>query len=203
MIKAVIFDMGGVLLRTEDSSSRGNLAAGLDLTRKQLEAIAFDSPAALSAFRGEIAEREHWQWVLESAGCTNLTSEKFRQTFFAGDRIDEELVGLVRSLRPQWKTGLLSNAFSGARQALNAHTKGLDGFDVVVFSAEVHLAKPDPAIYRLILEKLGVQPEEAVFVDDFLENIAAAQKLGLKTIHFKQSQQAQSELKALLGIKTD
>ena len=68
-------------------------------------------------------------------------------------------------------------------------------FDVTIFSAEVGLVKPDARIYRLTLEKLGVEPEEAVFVDDFIENVEGAQAVGMKAIHFKSSQQAQQALK--------
>jgi epoxide hydrolase-like predicted phosphatase len=67
-------------------------------------------------------------------------------------------------------------------------------FDETVFSAEVGMAKPDARIYQLILNRLGVEPQEAVFVDDFIENVEGARHLGLHAIHFKNSPQALAAL---------
>jgi HAD superfamily hydrolase (TIGR01509 family) len=69
----------------------------------------------------------------------------------------------------------------------------------VIISAEVGLAKPDPRIYQLALERLGVDPPEAVFVDDFLRNVEAARAAGLHAVHFKGPEQARAELEQLLA----
>jgi epoxide hydrolase-like predicted phosphatase len=74
----------------------------------------------------------------------------------------------------------------------------LDVFDVVIFSAEVRLAKPDPRIYQLMLDKLGVQAAEAIFIDDFQENIDAAQALGIHGVHFENSLQARQTVMQII-----
>ena len=61
------------------------------------------------------------------------------------------------------------------------------------------LRKPDKRIFKLILERLEVEPQEAIFVDDFAENVAGAAKSGLHTVHFKSREQAIAEVKRLLG----
>ena len=105
--------------------------------------------------------------------------------------MDEDLVDFIQSLRSSYKTGLLSNAFSDTRQSLNTRfPRLLPVFDVSLFSAEVGFAKPDPRFYQLILAKLGVNANESVFVDDFIENVEGARALGIKGVHFKNSHQA-------------
>jgi epoxide hydrolase-like predicted phosphatase len=97
--------------------------------------------------------------------------------------------------------GLLSNAMPEARASLlERFPHFYDMFDVVIFSAEVNLAKPDPRIYQLALTELDVRAEDAVFVDDFIENVEAARALGIHGVHFKNSQQARSDILAFLNL---
>ena len=118
----------------------------------------------------------------------------FQKEFWAGDRIDPKLVEFIRALRPSYQTALLSNAWSDIREAAGTRFQFLDAFDVVIFSAEVKLAKPDARIYTHLLDLLGIAPCEAVFVDDFIENIEAAESLGIHAIHFKSQEQVLREL---------
>jgi putative hydrolase of the HAD superfamily len=102
----------------------------------------------------------------------------------AGIQTDQRMADLVRRLRGRYKVALLSNA-SDSLPGLLDGALGLDGlFDVVVISALFGLAKPDPAIYHLTLDQLGVAPGEAVFIDDLPLNTAAATKLGIHGVHF-------------------
>ena len=198
-IRAVIFDLGGVLLRTEDPSPRRELAARLGLTREQIYYHVFDSPSARQATLGQITSDEHWESIRQGLGLTSQDFPSVRQAFWSGDRLDTELVETIRSLRPRYKTALLSNAWGDMRQVLTERWKIADAFDELVISAEVGIAKPDPRIYRLTLERLGVPAGEAVFVDDFIENIEAARVLGLHGVHFRSPEQARDELGILLG----
>jgi putative hydrolase of the HAD superfamily len=74
-----------------------------------------------------------------------------------------------------------------------------DCFDDLFISAELGLAKPDPKIYRLALDRLGIPPTRAVFVDDFIENVRAAAALGLRAIQFLSSKQAMQAVNLQLG----
>jgi HAD superfamily hydrolase (TIGR01509 family) len=73
-------------------------------------------------------------------------------------------------------------------------------FDVSYFSAEVGLRKPDPRFFQLILDDLGVKAGEALFVDDFKENIIGAQEMGIRTVWFKEPAAAFAELKRTLPL---
>jgi putative hydrolase of the HAD superfamily len=77
--------------------------------------------------------------------------------------------------------------------------KFADAFDEMVISAEVGLVKPDPRIYQLAVDRLGVAPADAVFIDDFSRNVEGAQAVGLHAIHFRNPQQARRELEDLLN----
>ena len=97
----------------------------------------------------------------------------------------------------------LSNAWSGTREAMTRHY-GMDRLvDVMLFSDEEGIAKPDPRIYRLAAERLGVPPSEALFVDDVLRNVEAAQAVGMLAVHFRDTAQAIAEISAISIARED
>lgn len=193
-IRAIIWDMGGVILRTEDAGTRLRIAEKLHLSRVELEDLVFGGESAILAESGVIPVEQHWRQVANRLGIQEDEVSHFAEEFFAGDKIDSNLVHFIRSLRPKYKTALLSNAWGGAREALERRFKVIDAFDVSVFSYEVGLAKPDVRIFRLILDRLEVTAKEAVFIDDFSRNIEGAQAAGMWAIHFENSIQAQQAL---------
>ena len=122
--------------------------------------------------------------------------------FFGGEALDNALVNYVRRLRGRFKTALLSNA-SDSLDGFVRHKLGLDDtFDVIIISALVGVSKPDPAIYRLVLNRLQVAPHEAVFVDDRQVNVEGAASLGIHGIHFITRKALLEELDALLDTKS-
>ena len=132
-IKALIWDMGGVLLRTEDDVPRKRLADRLGTTRRSLEELVFASRSAQQAMRGLMPIEEHW---LEVGKVFHLNDQElldFQNEFWAGDRLDEELVDTIRALRSRYSTGLLSNAWSDIREVAGKRFRFLDAFDVIVF----------------------------------------------------------------------
>ena len=198
MIKAVIFDMGGVILRTVDAGEREALAERLGTTRRELEKVLFHSPTAFKSETGELSVREHWDQALavfdQPPGCF----ERFAPDFFGGDVVDPQLIEYIHSLKQKYQTGLLSNAWTETRETMGSRIDFDALFNVSVFSAEVGLRKPDERIYKLILEKMGVEAQEAIFLDDFPENIAAAEALGIQAVQFRDVQQAIKEINQLL-----
>jgi putative hydrolase of the HAD superfamily len=94
---------------------------------------------------------------------------------------------------------LISNAWPEIRHDIENEWRIADAFNDLVISAEVGLAKPDPRIYHLALKGLGVRASQAIFVDDFIENLEAAAALGMHTVHFKNRAQAQQQVETLLA----
>lgn len=197
-IRAIIWDLGGVLVRTDDYSSRDALARRLGMTRKDLEHLVFSAESGEGAQRGEISVEQHWENLGSQMGLSAQEMEAFLQEFFAGDQLDIQLVDYIRGLRPKYRTGLLSNAFSNLRYFLTQDWQIDDAFDELVISSEVGMTKPDEPIYRLALERLDVAPHEAVFIDDFKRNIKGARAISMHAIHFQNPDQAITELEQIL-----
>ena len=198
-IRAVIFDIGGVLLRSGERIARRKWETRLGLREKELSRIIFRSEVSQRAMIGQATEDDVWR---EASNLLKLDENQLRELrtdFWSDGELDIALVQFLRNLRPPYKTGILSNAFASARQALTDKYKLNDVVDTMVFSAEEKLQKPDPRIYHIALERLGVLPEQAVFVDDIEENVQAAKQLGMKSVQFKETQQAIDEVKEYLG----
>jgi epoxide hydrolase-like predicted phosphatase len=142
-----------------------------------------------------------WTWVLNHLGLPESDRQALERDFFDGDKVDEELVAFIRSLRPAYLTGMISNAWPEVRHWLEHKLRLADAFDHIVISAEVGFAKPDPRIFQLALNDLGVSPQEAVFIDDFEENIEGAREKGMHAILFRDPGQIIAELRQLLDLK--
>jgi len=196
-IQAVFFDLGGVIVRTEHQAPRQHLADRLGMDYDDLERAVFESESARKASLGEITEQEHWVTVSRRLGRPASEANVLRDEFFGGDVIDLTLLAFLRSLKPRLKTGLISNAWSGLR-AYIVSQKFEDAFHTLTISAEVGVTKPSAQIYLLALEQAKVQAEAAAFVDDFIENVEGARRLGMSGIHFRDPESALAELKKLI-----
>ena len=197
-IRAVYFDNGGVIVRTEFQAPRQHLAERLGMEYEALVSLVFESATAKQAAIGLIPEEDHWAAVMRSLHLPGSQAQAIRDEFFAGDVTDLALLDFMRGLREKCKVGLISNAWSGLRPWI-INRKYDDAFDAMIISAEIGMAKPDPRIYQLALEKLGVAASESVFLDDFRENVDAAEAVGMHAIHFSRPEQALQELKQLLA----
>jgi epoxide hydrolase-like predicted phosphatase len=198
-IEAVIFDLGGVLLRTADFSPRNQLAACLNMSRYELENFIFGGESGERAQRGEITVQEHWENLQRQINYSSQDFKALLDKFFAQDALDQELMGYVRWLHKTYKTGLLSNAWDDLRQVIAEKWHFEDAFDAIIISAEVKLAKPDPRIFQLALDRLEVEADQVIFVDDFERNVEGANALGMHGIQFQTPQQMRFELDRLLN----
>jgi putative hydrolase of the HAD superfamily len=197
-IRAVFFDLGGVIVRTEYQSPRQQLAERLGLEYDDLSRIVFDSETGIQASTGAITSQQHWEAVMKRLKRPVEDIPSIREEFFAGDIVDRDLLNFLRSLRGSHKTGLISNAWSDLRDYL-VREKMIDAFDHIIISAEVGVAKPEPGIFQISLKQAGVRADEAVFVDDFYVNIEGCEKLGIRGIHFKDTESTLQQLKQLLS----
>jgi epoxide hydrolase-like predicted phosphatase len=200
-IKAVIWDMGGVILRTAGKTPREQLAQKFNMSLDMLYMLVFDSESAEKATIGSIEEKDHWQAIAKTLGIPDSGIDEFREKFWEGDLIDTELTEFIESLNRVVKTGLLSNAWSGARDSLCGRINCDQLFQYSIFSCEVGLRKPDARIYEKMLSLMKVEAQEAIFVDDFLENIEGANAVGINGVHFKTTQQAMADVMTLLETK--
>jgi putative hydrolase of the HAD superfamily len=198
-IRAVIFDMGGVILRTEKHEGRRKWETRLGLKEGELPRLVFESKASELASIGQQSEDDLWKHI---QGALNLSDEQMREfvpDFWAGDEVDHELLEFIRELRPRYKTAILSNAYSTGRWAITEKFGLRDAVDELIISAEEGVAKPDARLYRIAAARLNVQPAEVVFVDDVLANVEGARAVGMNGVHFRNTAQAIAEVRAVLN----
>lgn len=194
-LNAVIWDLGGVLVRTEDYHPRQMLADRFGMTRLELEELVYWGESGSMAQRGEIDSEQHWDNILRILSLKADELEGFKREFWRGDVVDFELINTIRVYKANFKTGLLSNAFSDLRHVITHIWNFADAFDEMVISAEVGLVKPDLRIYQLALDRLGILADQAIFIDDFIENVEGAQRAGMQAVVFKNLDQIRTELR--------
>lgn len=197
-IQAVIFDVGGVLVRAQGREARRKWEARLGLPEMGLGRVIFGSDVSARALVGQASVPQVWRDVAARFGLDEEQMRQLESDFWSDEWVDADLAQFVRGLRPRYKTAILSNAWPEARQALSFKFKLADAVDVMILSAEVGCAKPDARIYRIAVEQLGVPLCDAVFVDDMADNVTAAQALGMRGVRFVSTAQAIAEIKRYL-----
>jgi epoxide hydrolase-like predicted phosphatase len=198
-IRAIIFDLGGVLLRTTDFEPRERLAASLHMNRHQLEQFIFGGESGDRAQRGEISAQQHWENLRRQIKYSPEEFSGLVSDFFAKDEIDEALIDYVRGLRKTYKTALLSNAWDDLRQVITEKWHFEETFDTMIISAEECVAKPDLRIFQLALDRLSVTADQAIFVDDMDRNVEGALQAGLHAIQFQTPQQLRIDIELMLN----
>ena len=201
-IKAIIFDVGGVLLKTQDRSFRNSLEEKYDLEPGGSEHLVFSSKAAQSAQRGEITIHALWRTVANALGLDELEIREFKKQFWAGDQLDQTLIELIGKLKNHYKTAIISNYTDELHNDLHNRFQISHLFDYIVVSAIEGVMKPDNRIFEITLKRLGIEPEESVFIDDSRVNIDASLALGIKSIHYTPETNLVTELNNL-GIIYD
>ncbi len=198
MIKAVIWDLGGVIVRTMDTSFREKWENRLNLQPGELHDIVFDGPAGRSASVGQVGPDEVWDAIAVRFDLSHEECANLQEDFWRGDRVDHHLVAFIDQIRQGYKSGLISNAWLSLRPLIEVEWKIDHLFDDVLISAEMGVTKPDPAIYNRSLANLDVNPKNALFVDDFKVNIHAAESLGMKTVWYQSTSQTIEAVESLL-----
>ncbi len=196
MITAVLFDFGGVLLRTEDQSGRQRWETRLGLEPHGLSRLVFNSDAARRATAGDATVADVWDHVARTLNLEPAVLAELQKDFWSGDKLDAELVALITSLRPRYQTAILSNAWPDGRALFTELFSASQTFDTFIISSEERIAKPDARLYALAAARLGVPPSEAVFVDDFLHNVEGARAAGMAAIHYTPGLDVRAALQA-------
>jgi epoxide hydrolase-like predicted phosphatase len=198
MIKAFIFDFGGVLARTEDYTPRHAWDERLGLPTGSVERAVHHSDIWIQAQLGRITPRAYWNGVAELLYMRKEDIDELRRDYFSGDRLNHKLVALIRDLRAKgYPVALLSNESLQLESRLREY--GIhDLFDHVLISALMGMMKPDPTVYRVALQSVHAAPHEAVFVDDSLVNVRGAQPLGIHTSLFRPELDLKAEITKLI-----
>ncbi|CAA9358665.1 MAG: hypothetical protein AVDCRST_MAG72-2025 [uncultured Nocardioidaceae bacterium] len=207
-IKAVVFDLGGVLEMTEDDTwpevwirsweDRLGLTAGAFL-----EGLARHEPVG-NAATGELSEPRMREIYADVLGLDEQQADELMAEMwdaYCGE-LDRDLYDFFASLGADYKLAIVSNSADGARREEGRRFGFPDLVDELVYSHEVGLAKPDPAIYALTTERLGVQPDEVVFLDDRLDNVEAANAFGWLGVVHTDTASSIDAIKQILADRT-
>ncbi|HSW78592.1 MAG TPA: HAD family phosphatase [Candidatus Babeliales bacterium] len=193
MIKAIIFDCFGVLTKDWWREFLSTLPEGPG--KKKAKELNHQWDAGL------ITIKQFVQGVHEATG---RQPEPIEQMMTVPKVLkNTELLDYIRTLKPLFKIGLLSNIGTNwiRENFLTKDEQKL--FDDLVFSYEIGVIKPEPKIYQIAAERLSVAPKETVFIDDVNTYCLAAQGLGFKTINYKDFSQMKQELEKILAADSD
>jgi len=196
-LRAVIFDIGGVLWRSGDRAPHRKWETRLGLPEGGLSAAIWMGPLAEQAMVGQATSKEVWAELGKRFSLTADELEALQADYWSAVVFDDELIRFILSLKPEFKTAIISDAFLDAREAVQERLNR-DTFDVMVFSSEEGVRKPDPEIFRRALSRLGVAAEEAIFVDDVPSNVRGARAMGIHAIHFTDSVAVREEIRRLI-----
>lgn len=192
-IKAVIFDIGGVLELGSGRSEHEYMAKklGIDING-WFDAI--DSVYAES-IEGKIPEKKVTNTIVKNLETSVKKFERLiKKAYKRNYKTNNKLYGFAFKLKKKgYKIAILSDQWHYSKRELikDKYTKK---FDAVVVSCDVKLRKPNPKIYRLVLKKLGLKAKECVFIDNRDWNLKPAKKMGMKTVLFKNNKQTFRDL---------
>jgi len=199
MIKAVIFDYGGVMRFTPNSTIKQIAEAyGVSLQEFLDKSKQFSDLFSC----GEISEEEFWE---KSSRALNraipVEKEDFWIKKYEAEPMYPEMVDFVKQLKAgRLKTIVLSNV-TKPYAIITKNKGGYEHFDKVILSCFVGLRKPNPEIYSLAIKKLRIEPEKCLFIDDYKPNLESAEKLGMKTVLAKKPKQVIKDVLEI--IKTE
>jgi epoxide hydrolase-like predicted phosphatase len=199
-IRAVVFDIGGVLEYADDESWLSSWSDDLGLTPGELSARLGRVDPHGQITIGEWTEDQYIRRYRDALGFPEEDTERFVETmwdWYCGE-LDQQMFEFAANLRPAYRTAILSNSADGARREEQARYGFEQLVDEIVYSHEVGLAKPDSRIYDLTCRRLGVQPEEVAFLDDVPENVEAARAVGWHALLHEDTPASIATLEALL-----
>jgi putative hydrolase of the HAD superfamily len=195
-LRAVVFDYGMVLTGPPDSAAHAALLRITGLLLERFESLYWADRHAYD--EGKLTGLAFWQKLLDEAGL-KLPPSTIEELNLWDARMWTTQNPAMLAWQEQLKqrgllTAILSNMGDNVLANIEREFDWIHRFDVLVWSFQLHLAKPDPAIYRHTLNELGVEPAEMLFLDDRIENIEAARALGIQAILFSTVERLRSDL---------
>jgi len=199
MIRAVIFDFGGVLVRTGTPAGRRKWETRLHLTPGDLERLVHGSDVWIAAQRGELSPEMYWLEIAQRLGISPAEIPALRADYFRDDQLDPALITLIRELRAQgYPVGLLSNDAATLEAKLRDELHIYDAFDAVVISANIGVMKPDAGAYQAIAAALHLSTPECLFIDDNAANVDGARAAGMFAVQYVPGMDVRAALTGVL-----
>ncbi len=200
--RAIIFDIGRVLIRVDIHRAMAGLASDLKLTPQEVWSAIENDPRSVDWQEGRISPQD-WHLHLSKRLGGSLTFEQFKQVWnsaLAPEPIQPE--PFLENLSRNYRLALLSNTDPIHMSDAEARFPFFRFFPIRIYSFRVGANKPNPLIYAEALRACRVRAEEAIFIDDIPAYADAAQRLGMTGLVFQSPSQLQSDLRGL-GVKLD
>jgi epoxide hydrolase-like predicted phosphatase len=217
MIKAIIFDLGGVLMTDVPLKEiAGDLSKRFTLPAEKIWTYLYPSEPWELLTLGKITEDEYWDDFLKASKISEKLEVRSEKSEVRSQKLKKELKKKVRSslyplehtlriislLKDHYKLAILSNHSKEWSGYMRQKFDLFKSFDPLIFSCDVGFRKPDPKIYEIALEKLKCDPEECIFIDDKKRNSDGAEKLGMKGIVFEEVSKLIEDL-SNFGVKIE
>lgn len=195
-LRAVVFDYGMVLTGTPDAEAHDAMVRITGLAVEQFERLYWADRHAYD--EGKLSGIAFWQQMVRD-GNLALGQEEIEELNRIDARMwtteDPTMVAWQQKIKERGlRTAILSNMGDSVLESIEREFKWIANFDVLVWSFQLGIAKPDLAIYRHVLHQLGTRPEETLFLDDKRVNVDAARSLGMKAIEFTTAEQLRDDL---------
>ncbi|MFQ6003393.1 MAG: HAD family hydrolase [Candidatus Zixiibacteriota bacterium] len=198
MIKAIIFDLGGVLMTDVPLKQiAGELSKNSPLSEQEIHALLYPTQHWDFLTLGKITEDEYWDNFLKASKISEKLKKGLKKKVRSSLYPLEHAPRLVKLLKNHYKLAILSNHAKEWSEYMKQKFDLFQSFDQMIFSCDVGFRKPDPRIYETALNKLKCDPEECILIDDKKRNTDAAEKLGIKGIIFEGSLKLLEDLSKL------
>lgn len=191
-IKAIIFDWGGVCCKEAEPFASTALQQALGLSPDGITEKVKDIHR--DYYSGKYSRDSFWRAILDhlhlkETAEINITA--LSDAYVHSYEVYQDVLDFIVQLRPTYRIGLLSNLTPEMKGHIQENHNLSTYFDLEIYSCDpdVQTKKPDPKMFRVMLEKLNLEPEECVFIDDSPQNIKAAVDIGMKTLLFKDRNQ--------------
>jgi len=196
-IKAVIWDLAGVVLHTVKGTFNSLLAERLDVPLNDIERLISSKENDLWDLN-EIDDDAFYTFLLKELNMPMDKKSILRKFVLKDFYIDQEILAYIKKIRKSFTTVLLTNFPAHVHDFLKTDWIVDGAFDHIIASCDVKLLKPDPAIYTLTLARIGCLADESVFIDDREVNVKAAEKLGINGIVYQSQSQTINDLESIL-----
>ncbi len=183
MIKAIVFDLGGVVFKSDTGSfeTREVLAEELNIEADKLHNFWFKRKEAM--ITGKMSEDRYFTDLIRELHL-KISLEEIKKLIRSYNIIDENMENIIYSLKKKYSIFALTNDVAEWIDFRIKNFKLNDSFNFIISSSDLGLAKPDPKIYKYLVKRLNLNPEEIIFIDNREENIEPALRLGIKAFHF-------------------
>ncbi len=188
VIKAIIFDCFGVLV----TSARVVLKKDYPQYKNQIDDLNHQADYGLIS---------RHQFDEQLSNLIGITPDQVESNYWQKSVRDDDTINWLRQLKKSgtYKIGMLSNVGRGFMDSFFTPLEQREMFDEVILSSDVDLAKPEIAIFELMADRLGVEPNECIMIDDTALNVEAAKNAGMQGIWFVSTDTAQNEFDIILG----